>query len=130
MSQRDLTIMVLGQRGRTAEAVSRAVAAVRGGGVDADVIETLDIQSGGQALADLVQRCTDALEGDCEPVIVRVRLSAEDAALVDELPRDAQQDLLVDPPPAPCPAPVTSRRASLCACDGFGCVQCMGEACP
>lgn len=135
MSRRELTIVVLGQPGRTAEAVSRAVAAVQGTDVECDVLEAMTLGVGEPALSALLQRCADAVDGACETVLVRLRLGPEDAALMEELSVEAQQDLLVEPEVIATPAPVSEAPvprmwAGGCPCGGIGCVQCMGEACP
>jgi hypothetical protein len=132
MPQRELTILVLGRPDRTSEAVERAVAAVRQGGLECDLISALPVEGpDGVVLDDLARRCQEALQETCQPLLLRVRLSAEDEALVEELTADAQQDLLagaqgeVTAPEAPAMATLRA-----CRCDGFGCVCCMGEACP
>lgn len=132
MSTREMTILVLGQPGHASEAVARAVAAVRQGGVDCELVEALAADGAeGSVLADLVQRCRDALPGPCEPLMVRVRLSEEDAAMVDSLASTAQQDLLIETAEiVACGDDATWDSVSACACDGFGCVRCLGEACP
>lgn len=132
MSTREMTILVLGQPGHANEAVGRAVAAVRQGGVDCELVDAV-VADGpeGSVLADLVQRCRDALPEPCEPLLVRVRLTEEDAAMVSALASSAQQDLLIDAAEiVGCPDDATWDSLYACACDGFGCVRCMGEACP
>lgn len=132
MSTREMTILVLGQPGRAGQAVARAVAAVRQGGIDCELVEALAAEgAAGSVLADLVRRCREALEEPVEPLVVRVRLSAEDAAMVASLAATAQQDLLIEATElAACADDTTWDSASACVCDGYGCVRCMGEACP
>lgn len=129
---REMTILVLGQPGRAGEAVGRAVAAVRQGGVDCELVEALAAAgAGGAVLDDLVRRCQEALAEPCEPLLVRVRLSEEDAALVSALGDTARQDLVVDTVElVACEDDLSWTSATACACDGFGCVRCLGEACP
>lgn len=126
MAKRDLTIVVLGPRGRTAEAAGRALAALRRDGTEADLVAGHD----GPA-AQVARRCAEALDGDAEPVLLRVRVDEDDPpqVLLDGLAARAQQDLQVEAPP-PAPARQHVPGTWRCACDGYGCVQCMGEACP
>jgi hypothetical protein len=136
MSQRELTILVLGRPDRTSEAVERAVAAVRQGGIECDLVSALPAEGpDGAVLDDLVRRCQDALQETCQPILLRLRLSAADVALVDGLTAGAQQDLLTESveildPAVVEDAPVPVMASYSCRCDGFGCVCCMGEACP
>ncbi len=132
MSTREMTILVLGQPGHAGEAVGRAVSAVRQGGVDCELVEAVAADGPeGSVLAHLVQRCRDALPTPCEPILVRVRLSEEDAAMVSSLGATARQDLLIDAEEiVGCGDDGSWDSVYTCACDGFGCVRCMGEACP
>jgi hypothetical protein len=71
----------------------------------------------------------------CEPVLVRVRLTAEDAALMEALATSLQEDLLIDPTVGTAERPTCQDDAewttgSRCICAGWGCVQCLGEGCP
>ncbi|MCO5165865.1 MAG: hypothetical protein M9894_05800 [Planctomycetes bacterium] len=127
-----MTILVLGQPGRTGEAVGRAVAAVRQGGVDCELVEAVAaVGPRGSVLDDLVRRCQEALSEPCEPLLVRVRLSEEDAALVSSLTDGVQQDILIEATEiTACADDLTWTSATMCPCDGFGCVRCLGEACP
>lgn len=138
MSRRELTILVLGRPDRTSEAVERAVAAVRQGGIECDLVSALPAAGpDGAVLDDLARRCQDALGETGQPILLRLRLSAEDVALVDGLTTHAQQDLLTDPAElvdvvevAPVTDAPLMATFGACRCDGYGCVCCMGEACP
>lgn len=132
MNTREMTILVLGQPGQANEAVGRAVAAVRQGGVDCELVEAVAADGPvGSVLHDLVRRCRDALPTPCEPLLVRVRLSEEDAAMVSSLAAGAQQDLLLDVDEiVGCADDSVWASVHACVCEGYGCVRCMGEACP
>lgn len=134
MSRRELTILVLGRPDGTSEAIERAVAAVRQGGIECDLVSALPAEGpDGPVLDDLVRRCQEALQETYQPVLLRLRLTAEDEALIEELTVDAQQDLLTGPVELagdPGPDGLSMASVHACRCDGFGCVCCMGEACP
>ena len=117
-----------------------ALASARDGGIEYDLVEAVaaDAMSGDAALQHLAR----AFPAPFEPLVVRLRLEAEDVALLEALAASAQEDLLAAPPPQPAhvgedpfaaplpPAPITTSYASACACGGGGCVRCLGEGCP